>query len=329
MQVAGIAGEDVQGIGVEHHGRARVRQEALDDRCNPLAHPQAGPDDDRIGRFVEDPRQGAGREPPVRVFVERDGHQLGRKPRDLRLRAAWRGDGDQPGPTPQRSHASEIGGAGLADGARDHEHTPEVALVRLGLARFVDDEPDVVAREEVDARTVDPIDHVLRDADLGDDQVAAVALGRRQDQRQLRRPERHRDRRLHHVARDRRGVRRQPRRQIHGHDRQAAGVDVVDDALQETAGGAPESGAEYRVDNEVVRLELAEVQLPVGLIAEFHDREPEPAQDVEVRPGIALHLGRPPEQEHRDVDAAQEQRPRDHEPVAAVVAAPRQDRDAA
>src|SRR5439155_14385676 len=49
--------------------------------------------------------------------------------------------------------------------------------------------------------------------------------------------------------------------------------------------------------------------------------EAKAAQNLEVRARVAAHLGDASDQKHRHADAALHQCPRDHEPVAAVVAA--------
>ena len=56
------------------------------------------------------------------------------------------------------------------------------------------------ARQQLDARTVDPFEHLGWDADVGDDDVAGARFAGRQDQRQLRGGERHGHRRLDRVA---------------------------------------------------------------------------------------------------------------------------------
>jgi hypothetical protein len=69
------------------------------------------------------------------------------------------------------------------------------------------------------------------------------------------------------------------------------------------------------------------VQLPRLRVGDFDDGHAEAAENLEVDPGVAAHVGDAADQEHRDVDAALHQRPRHHEPVAAVAAAAAQHRD--
>ena len=65
------------------------------------------------------------------------------------------------------------------------------------------------------------------------------------------------------------------------------------------------------------------------LSATLDDGEAEPAEDLEVDPRVAAHVGDAADEKHRDVDAALHQRPRDDEAVAAVVAAAAEHGDAA
>ena len=65
------------------------------------------------------------------------------------------------------------------------------------------------------------------------------------------------------------------------------------------------------------------------LVVDLDDGDAEPAEDVEVGARVASHVGDRADDEHRGVDAALEQRARDDEAVAAVVAAAAQHRHAA
>src|SRR5262249_54181151 len=64
-----------------------------------------------------------------------------------------------------------------------------------------------------------------------------------------------------------------------------------------------------------------DTQTPRLAVGDLDDGEAEAAEDFEVDAGIAANVGDTPDEEHRDVDATLHERPRDHEPVAAVVAA--------
>ncbi len=68
------------------------------------------------------------------------------------------------------------------------------------------------------------------------------------------------------------------------------------------------------------------MQLPGLAIGHLHHGDAEPAENLEVDARISAHVGDAAEQEHRHVGAALHQRARDHESVAAVVAAAAQDR---
>jgi len=71
------------------------------------------------------------------------------------------------------------------------------------------------------------------------------------------------------------------------------------------------------------------VQLPRLTVGDLDDGHAEAAEDLEVHPGVAAHIGDAAEQEHRDVDAALHQRARDDEAIATVVAAAAQHADLA
>jgi hypothetical protein len=89
------------------------------------------------------------------------------------------------------------------------------------------------------------------------------------------------------------------------------------------------AGADDGVDDQVAFGDLAEMQLPLLRRRDFDDGETDTAQNLEVDPGVAPHVADAAEQEHRRRDAALGQRPRDHEAVAAVVAAAAQHADLA
>ena len=77
-------------------------------------------------------------------------------------------------------------GAGLAGRAGDDEDAAEVALVRVGTARR-----DQLAHrrtgQQLEVGAVDPFENFVRDADVGDDDVAGAQFRRRQNQWNLRR----------------------------------------------------------------------------------------------------------------------------------------------
>ena len=69
------------------------------------------------------------------------------------------------------------------------------------------------------------------------------------------------------------------------------------------------------------------MELPRLAVVDLDHRDAEPAEDLEVDPGVAAHVGDAADDEYRHVDAALHERPRHDEAVAAVVAAPAQDGD--
>src|SRR5207342_2675481 len=64
-----------------------------------------------------------------------------------------------------------------------------------------------------------------------------------------------------------------------------------------------------------------EVKLPVGRVVNLDDRVAEVAENLEIDARVAAHFGDGANEERRHVDTALQQRPRDDESVAAVVAA--------
>src|ERR1044072_5875586 len=71
------------------------------------------------------------------------------------------------------------------------------------------------------------------------------------------------------------------------------------------------------------------MQLPGLAVRDFDDGEAEASENLEVDARIASNIGNPSDQEDRDLDAPLRQCARDHESVAAIVAAPAQQRPAA
>ncbi len=168
-----------------------------------------------------------------------------------------------------------------------------------------------------------------RDADVRDDQRAGQRLTRRQHERQLRRGERHRHRRVHGRPDRLRRVRRQPARQVDRHDRRRRRVQVVDDRLVR----GRTSGAFRPVPNERVHDQIGiratsapcSSQAPASAIS--MTSMPSARRISRFVAGVALESGRLADQHDRDGDVALEQRARDDESVAAVVAAAADHRD--
>ena len=135
------------------------------------------------------------------------------------------------------------------------------------------------AGDDLDVRPVEPLDDGLRNADVGDHELAADALRGRQDVADLRRGQRHRHRRAHglalHLMRVGRAARsaRPPRRP-------AVPLPFRSPTM---VGYMPSSacrrpGAEHRVDHEVALRDLGEVQLPRLFVGDLHDRRAESAR---------------------------------------------------
>ena len=156
---------------------------------------------------------------------------------DDRLCAARRRDGHEAGARAQGAHGGQMCGAGLAARAGNHEHAAVVALVAVGRSRR-NQLAHRGAREQVDARAVEPLEDVAGDADVGDDDVAGARFRGRQDERELRRGERDGQAGLDRVADRVARVGRQPRGQIDGDDRNARRVHVGDHGFDEPDIGA-------------------------------------------------------------------------------------------
>ena len=124
-------------------------------------------------------------------------------------------------------------------------------------------------------------------------------------------------------------VGRQPGRQIDRDDRHAELVDVGHDRLEQPGQRPRKPGAESRVDDQIALGDFGEVQLPLLRVGDLDDGHADAAEHLEVDARVAAHLGDAAEQEDRSLDAALHQRARDHEAVAAVVAAAAQHADAA
>ena len=105
----------------------------------------------------------------------------------------------RPAPDFRAPKRREDRGAALALRPADDQDAAEIALVDIRGTRR-DQRPDVLARQEFDPRSLERLDDAAGNADVSDDDFAGLALGRRQDQRQLGRAERHRHRRLDAVA---------------------------------------------------------------------------------------------------------------------------------
>ena len=76
----------------------------------------------------------------------------------------------RPAPDLQRAARRQVRRAGLADRSRHDQHAAEVALVRVRRPRL-DQLPHALARQQLDVRALERVQHLRRDADVGDDQV--------------------------------------------------------------------------------------------------------------------------------------------------------------
>jgi hypothetical protein len=104
--------------------------------------------------------------------------------------------------------------------------------------------------QQLDVPSVDAVDDVLRNADVGNDDIAGVLFTGRKNERQLGRRERNRHRRVDAVTDDVRGIGGQPARQIDRHDGDRRRVHIGDDRLHHAAQGRLQTGAEDRVHDQ-------------------------------------------------------------------------------
>ena len=174
---------------------------------------EAGPDRDHVRLEIENRLQRAGVHSALGRLVERQRHVLGAHRRDDRLRAFRSCEADQAGSRSQRSQSRKMRGACLASGSRDDQHVTVVAFVRIGFARL-NDLAHRLTGQQVQTRPGEIVDHLRRDADVCDDDVARLRFAWRQHERKLRRRKRHGYRSADALA-DRLGmIGRQPARKI-------------------------------------------------------------------------------------------------------------------
>ena len=144
------------------------------------------------------------------------------------------------------------------------------------------------ARQQLEARACEIVDHLGRNADVGDHDAARLRLARRQHERKLRRGKRHRHGGADAFA-DRFGViGRQAARQIDGDHRNARGVDVCGNRFHHAGERRLEAGTEDRVDDQVALGDFGEVEIPGLLVGNLDDRQSEAAENLEVQPRVAL-----------------------------------------
>ena len=187
-------------------------------------------------------------------------------------------------------------------------------------ARGCDQRPHRLTGQQLQLRPVGLVDQRQRNADVGNHHVAGDVFGRRQHQRHLRRRQGHGHVGLEDRADELAGIGRQPRRQIDRDHRRLGGVDVGDDRLVQAGERPAEPGADDGVDDDVGGGDLRAVQLPRLRVDDLDDRQAEPADDVEVEPGVATDVGERADDVDGHLDTALVQRAGDDEAIAAVVA---------
>ena len=161
-----------------------------------------------------------------------------------------------------------------------------------------------------------------RNADVGDHQIAGVRVGRRKDQRNLRRRQRDGHRRLDRLAR------RAPCVSADSPVGRSIATTGTPSALTSatTVSSSPVSGPRKPVPKiastiSVALGDLAEVQLPLLRVGDLDDRQADAAEDLEIDARVAAARRRRCRAGRPRLDAALHQRARDDEAVAAVVAA--------
>src|SRR5215470_3333014 len=219
-------------------------------------------------------------------------------------------------------------GPGLPVRSGDDQYVAVIALVavrrpwRHKLAR-------PRTSEQVDARAVEAVDHIDRDPDVGDDDVAGTHFRRHEHEGKLGRRQRDGGSGINGLPDRIGGVGGQARGQVDRDDGDAGRVDVGDDALDEAADGRVQARAEDRIDDERGVADFRDVQLPRLAVGHLDDGQPETPEDVEVHPRVAADVRHLADEKYGDADAALRQGARDNEAVATIVTPATQDGDVA
>ena len=241
--------------------------------------------------------------------------------RDDRLADRRRRHRDQAGARAQRADRRQVRGAGLAARAGDEQHAAVVALVGVGRAR----RDQLAHRARVSSSTRGPSSSSMTSPGMpmsaitmsparvsaggstsdsfGAASVTVMPASIDGADRLVR-------------------VGRQAGRQIDGDDRNAGRVDVGDDGLEKPESGALRPVPKIASTISVQSATSEKCSSQAWLVGDLDDRaapsRPRISRLMRASPRTSATR---PMQEHRDVDTALQQRPRDDEAVAAVVAA--------
>ncbi len=324
---SGSSGKRVQAIGVDDQRQRGTIDECVNEgpRAGPLA--EAGADGQHVARRLEQVVHRIGIESVRRFSSIASVMYSGPIEATIGTHAGRRRHGDQPRARPQRADRGQMRGAGLAERAGDDEDAAVVALVRVCIARRravcriaarVNSStrgPSTVSMTSVgmpiSAMTMSPARVSAggsTSASFGAPSVIVVSASIESPIGSCESADR-------------------PGWQIDGDDRNARSVHVGDDGFEQSGERCVEPGAEDGIDDQRAVGDLGEVQFPRLAVGHLDGRQAQPAEDLEVDACIAAHVRDLADHEHRYVDAALQQRARDHEPVAAVVAASAQHRD--
>jgi len=329
----GVDGVDVFALRVltqsgERHGAPRPRLAGQIDAAQlaglgPRRHGIEGDLDHALARVRIDGGMDAVDPAGIGLGAERvDAHRHGifdgerERPRPIgridRMGGTRRRDGDEPRPDPPRRPGGEPRRPGQL-GAAEHDGMAPVVFVADRRR------PAERARPELGAvlpgRRSDPVQDVVRDADIGDLHGAAAQPSRHQQMAGLAAKEGDRRRGRRGGAEDRAGVAMHAARDVDGEAGQPPVGDDVDQPPGHPVQGAGEPGAEQRIDHHGIAIEDRRIE------------RSDIAPALRRAAGVALESlhGHEAAEPHRPPGLAQ-QAGRD-EAVAAVIAGPAQHGD--
>ena len=327
--------DDVDAVGVEHHRKRDLPDEAPDRLPGAPAGAQPRPHDESVDRGVI-PEEfhyrvtGSGGERPLFVR-QRQGHRLNEGGLQDRVEGSGHADGHQARPGPDGRRPRQGRGAGLPFRPGHHQQMPVGPLVGLRLP--VGEQPRKEVRGEKVMGEGCPLDQGAGYGDVQEIEPSGVGRPRVDELARLGEGKRAGDVRPHRPAQDMAGVRVDARGDVHGKYHLSVVSGVVD-AVYHPADSSRhlpvQAGAEHGVNRhrEVAQCVCQGQDVLVG--GHRYDRDvhfPDRIEIVRRLPGP--HLLERAGDEHPDVDAVVGQVAGHDKPVAAVVAGAADDHDAA
>ena len=320
-----LAFERVDPVRVQDHGKPESCQQVAHEAAGRWVGGEAGTQGDGGLPLChgEQGLQGLPGKGPRCCLGEWCGHHLGELDLEDIVQTLRHGERHEPRPRPLGGRGAQGRCTCLAHGASDHQDVPEGPLVGRGIPRGKG-RGHVARLQEPHGQCGVP-GELRRDADVDDPDRPRVSRCRVQDEAPLGQGKGDGEGRADRRSFRLRGIRNQPRGDVHGHDGTPRAIHALDGLGEQSLCRSTSPRPQECIHHDVGCCQAIPERSEARGCRDFRRGGTQPLQDLQVDASVALHLVPAGQEERLHLDPAAPQVPCHHKPVTAVVPSPAED----